>query len=64
VQKLSLIRVNSRYYLTPTLILPPQGGGDLRNNTNLLSQGGGEIENNLQSPLPSEGEGQGEGDLL
>jgi hypothetical protein len=28
----------------PTLILPPQGGGDLRNNTNLLPQGGGDRE--------------------
>ena len=63
--------------LTPTLILPlqgggeignnfqpplpPQGGGDLRKNTNLLSQGVGEMGNNLQYLLPSPLGGRGSG---
>jgi len=37
--------------ITPTLILTPQGGGDLRNNTNLLPQGK-EIGNNLNPHFP------------
>jgi hypothetical protein len=33
---LEVFRQNDRKYITPTLILPPQGGGDLRINPSLL----------------------------